>query len=73
MEGELKNRGTIKTEYNEVFYLKTSYQEELILLLLAEKLSNVKNLKVKQVELENALKAAEKDLEDLISWDLLML
>jgi len=38
-----------------------------------EKLSNVKNLKVKQVELENALEAAEKDLEDLISWDLFML
>ncbi len=48
MEGELKNRGTIKTEYNEVFHLKTSYQEGLILLLLVEKLSNVKNLKVKK-------------------------
>jgi hypothetical protein len=71
MEDELKNKWIMKTEYSEVPHLKMSYQEELI--LLVEKLSNVKNLKVKQAELENALKATEKDLEDLVSLDLLML
>jgi hypothetical protein len=49
VEDELgKLWGTIKAEYNEIYHLKTSYQEKLI--FLAEKLSNVKNLKVKQVE-----------------------